>query len=155
MALAASLCSAEDCTEMALFARAKLEVLRHVVKPDHGPPSHGTFSRVFRMIAPEPFEAAFAAFMAAFGGALQGVVTIDGKALRGAHAREVGGRCRCIWSTSEQRKADWSSASCWHPAATRCWARNRRWRCSACRAASSRDCQEFRVRAGITGKKEP
>lgn len=87
VALAASLCGAEDCTEMALFARAKLEVLRQVVKLDHGAPSHDTFSRVFRMIAPEPFEAAFAAFMKAFGGALQGVVAIDGKALRGAYAR--------------------------------------------------------------------
>ena len=36
VALAASLCGAEDCTEMALFARAKLEVLRQVVKLDHG-----------------------------------------------------------------------------------------------------------------------
>lgn len=87
VALAASLCGAEDCTEMALFARAKLEVLRQVVKLDHGAPSHDTFSRVFRMIAREPFEAAFAAFMKAFGGALQGVVAIDGKALRGAYAR--------------------------------------------------------------------
>lgn len=87
VALAASLCGAEGCTEMALFARAKLEVLRQVVKLDHGAPSHDTFSRVFRMIAPEPFEAAFAAFMKAFGGALQGVVAIDGKALRGAYAR--------------------------------------------------------------------
>lgn len=87
VALAASLCGAEDCTEMALFARSKLALLRQVVKLEHGPPSHDTFSRVFRMIAPEPFEAAFAAFMAAFGGALQGVVAIDGKALRGAYAR--------------------------------------------------------------------
>lgn len=87
VALAAALCGAEDCTEMALFARAKLSLLRQVVKLEHGPPSHDTFSRVFRMLAPEPFEAAFAAFMTAFGGALQGVVAIDGKALRGAYAR--------------------------------------------------------------------
>lgn len=87
VALAAALCGAEDCTEMALFGRAKLDLLRQVVKLDHGAPSHDTFSRVFRMIAPEPFEAAFAAFMRAFGGALQGVVAIDGKALRGAYAR--------------------------------------------------------------------
>lgn len=87
VALAAALCGAEDCTEMALFGRAKLDLLRQVVKLEHGPPSHDTFSRVFRRIAPEPFEAAFAAFMKAFGGALKGVVAIDGKALRGAYAR--------------------------------------------------------------------
>ena len=74
VALAAALCGAEDCTEMALFARAKLDLLRQVVKLDHGAPSHDTFSRVFRMVAPEPFEAAFATFMTRFAGALQGVV---------------------------------------------------------------------------------
>lgn len=87
VALAAVLCGAEDCTDMALFARAKLDLLRQVVKLEHGPPSHDTFSRVFRLIAPEPFEAAFARFTAAFAGALTGVVAIDGKALRGAYER--------------------------------------------------------------------
>jgi predicted transposase YbfD/YdcC len=87
VALAAVLCGAEDCTDMALFARSKLSCLRQVLKLEHGPPSHDTFSRVFRLIAPEPFEAAFAQFTAAFAGALKGVVAIDGKALRGAYGR--------------------------------------------------------------------
>lgn len=87
VALAAVLCGAEDCTDMALFARSKLTFLREVVKLEHGPPSHDTFSRVFRLIAPEPFEAAFAKFSAGFAGALTGVVAIDGKALRGAYER--------------------------------------------------------------------
>jgi predicted transposase YbfD/YdcC len=87
VALAAVLCGAEDCTDMAEFAEAKLGVLREVVKLAHGPPSHDTFSRVFRLLEPEPFEAAFAKFTAAFAGALKGVVAIDGKALRGAYER--------------------------------------------------------------------
>lgn len=87
IALAAMLCGAEDCTDMALFGRSKLELLKQVLKLPHGPPSHDTFSRVFRLIAPEPFEAAFAKFTAAFAGALTGVVAIDGKALRGAYER--------------------------------------------------------------------
>jgi predicted transposase YbfD/YdcC len=87
VALAAVLCGAEDCTDMAEFARAKLEVLRQVVKLSHGPPSHDTFSRVFRLLEPEPFERAFARFTAAFAGELKGVVAIDGKALRGAYER--------------------------------------------------------------------
>jgi predicted transposase YbfD/YdcC len=87
VALAAVLCGAEDCTDMAAFARAKLEVLRQVVDLEHGAPSHDTFSRIFRRLDPEPFEAAFARFTAAFAGALEGVVAIDGKALRGAYAR--------------------------------------------------------------------
>src|SRR5690606_9443102 len=64
-----------------------LGVLRQVVGLEHGPPSHDTFSRVFRLLDPEPFEAAFARFTAAFAGALEGVVAIDGKALRGAYER--------------------------------------------------------------------
>ncbi|WP_332687820.1 ISAs1 family transposase [Devosia sp.] len=87
VAVAAALCGAEDCTEMALFAQAKLELLREIVVLEHGAPSHDTISRVFRLIDPEPFEAAFARFTAAFAGALQGVVAIDGKALRGAYER--------------------------------------------------------------------
>jgi len=87
VALAAVLCGAEDCVDMAAFARAKLDFLRQVVKLEHGPPSHDTFSRVFRRLAPEPFEAAFAQFTATFAGALKGVVAIDGKALRGAYER--------------------------------------------------------------------
>jgi predicted transposase YbfD/YdcC len=87
VALAAVLCGAEDCTDMALFARAKLDLLRQVLKLEHGAPSHDTFSRVFRLIAPEPFEAAFTRFTAAFAGALKGVIAIDGKALRGAYER--------------------------------------------------------------------
>ena len=50
VALAAVLCGAEDCTDMALFARSKLECLRRVVKLEHGAPSHDTFSRVFRLL---------------------------------------------------------------------------------------------------------
>jgi predicted transposase YbfD/YdcC len=87
VALAAVLCGAEDCTDMSAFACAKLDFLRQVVKLEHGPPSHDTFSRVFRLLEPEPFEAAFAKFTAAFAGALKGVVAIDGKALRGAYER--------------------------------------------------------------------
>jgi predicted transposase YbfD/YdcC len=87
VALAAVLCGAQDCTDMALFARSKLDLLRQVVELAHGPPSHDTFSRVFRRLEPEPFEAAFAKFTQAFGQALKGVVAIDGKALRGAYER--------------------------------------------------------------------
>jgi predicted transposase YbfD/YdcC len=87
IAVAAVLCGAEDCTDMALFARSKFDLLKRVMGLAHGPPSHDTFSRVFRLIAPEPFEAAFAKFTATFAGTLKGVVAIDGKALRGAYER--------------------------------------------------------------------
>src|SRR3979490_2845834 len=91
IALAAVLCGAETCSEMAEFGQAKEDLLRLFLRLEHGIPSHDTFSRVFRLLKPEAFEAAFRRFMAAFAKAnrvkISGVVAIDGKALRGAFAR--------------------------------------------------------------------
>ena len=91
IALAAVLCGAETCSDMVEFGQAKEELLRLFLRLEHGIPSHDTFSRVFRLLKPEAFEAAFRRFMAAFAKAnrlnLTGVVAIDGKALRGAFER--------------------------------------------------------------------
>lgn len=90
VALAAVLCGAESCAEMALFGQSKESLLRQFLRLEHGIPSHDTFSRLFRLLEPEPFEAAFRRFMASFAQQLAGVVAIDGKAVRGAFDR--GGR---------------------------------------------------------------
>ncbi len=91
IALAAVLCGAESCSDMADFGESKEELLRFVLPLEYGIPSHDTFSRVFRLLDPEAFERAFRQFMAAFAKAnklkLSGVVAIDGKALRGAYER--------------------------------------------------------------------
>jgi predicted transposase YbfD/YdcC len=91
IALAAVLCGAESCADMADFGAAKEPLLRRFLRLEHGIPSHDTFSRVFRLLDPVAFEAAFRQFMGAFAknlqGNLQGVVAIDGKALRGAFER--------------------------------------------------------------------
>lgn len=87
IALSAVLCGAEDCTDMADFARARQDWLETILDLPHGVPSHDTFSRVFRLLEPGPFEAAFTRFAAGFTGKLRGVVAIDGKALRGAYRR--------------------------------------------------------------------
>jgi predicted transposase YbfD/YdcC len=63
-----------------------------VLKLEHGFPSHDTFSRVFRLIDPAAFEACFRRFMTAFAQAAgiapqQGVVAVDGKALRRGYER--------------------------------------------------------------------
>lgn len=77
---------------MAEFGRAKEPLLRAILSLPHGVPSHDTFSRVFRMLDPTAFEAAFRRFMTAFAegakiGKRRGVVAVDGKALRRAYAR--------------------------------------------------------------------
>lgn len=91
IALAAVLCGAKGATYMALFGRSKEQLLRQFLRLEHGIPSHDTFSRVFRLLDPQAFEAVFRRFMAAFAKAnkvaLSGVVAVDGKALRGAYER--------------------------------------------------------------------
>jgi predicted transposase YbfD/YdcC len=86
IALAAILCGAQSCVDMADFARAKRDALGEVLDLKHGTPSHDTFSRVFRALDPVSFEAGFRRFMAAFGCKITGVVAVDGKAVRGAYA---------------------------------------------------------------------
>lgn len=91
IALAAMLCGAESCSDMADFGQSKEGLLRLFLRLEHGIPSHDTFSRVFRLLKPQAFEKAFRGFMAAFAKAnglkLTGVVAVDGKALRGAYER--------------------------------------------------------------------
>jgi predicted transposase YbfD/YdcC len=91
IALAAVLCGAESCSDMADFGQAKEGLLRLFLRLEHGIPSHDTFSRMFRLLDPQGFETAFRRFMAAFAKAnglkLTGVVAIDGKALRSAFER--------------------------------------------------------------------
>ena len=91
IAFAAMLCGAETCVDIADFGRAKQPLLNQIVDLPHGVPSHDTFSRVFRLLDPPAFEAAFRTFMAHFAAArLQQagqagrIVAIDGKSLRGA-----------------------------------------------------------------------
>jgi predicted transposase YbfD/YdcC len=92
IAMAAVLCGAECCSDMAEFGRAKEGLLRRLLRLEpERIPSHDTFSRVFRLLDPQAFEKAFRRFLAAFaksnGLDLRGVVAIDGKALRGAYER--------------------------------------------------------------------
>lgn len=82
IAFCAVLCGGQSAVDMALFARAKEPFLRSFLKLQNGPPSHDTFSRLFRSLDPEQFRATFQRFMARFSTAISGVVAIDGKVLR-------------------------------------------------------------------------
>lgn len=89
VALAAVLCGAVHCTEMAFFAKTRLELLRQFVPLERGAPSHDTFTRVLGALDPEAFQVAFGRFMAAFGEQARvdtrGQVAVDGKSLRRAY----------------------------------------------------------------------
>ena len=84
IAVASALCGGTSCVDFAQFARSKRGFLEEVLGA-FAPPSHDTFSRVFRLLDPAAFSRQFAIFAAAFAEGLAGVVAIDGKALRRAY----------------------------------------------------------------------
>ncbi|MER9650446.1 MULTISPECIES: ISAs1 family transposase, partial [unclassified Mesorhizobium] len=89
MMIAASLCGASNATEFALFAQERKQALSRLIDYDAAP-SHDTFSRLLRLLDPEAFGRAFAAFAAAFARASREtpeVVSLDGKALRRAYEK--------------------------------------------------------------------
>lgn len=90
IALCANLCGAESCVDMADFAEAKEAELREILVLAGGPPSHDTFSRIFRLLDPEQFHGAFQRFMADFAATRAGVVALDGKSLRRSFDRAAG-----------------------------------------------------------------
>lgn len=85
IALAATLAGAKNCTEFVAFAMGREALLRSILDLPHGIPSHDTFSNVFRALEPEALAAVLCKFTKGF--AIKGVVSLDGKALRGAYAR--------------------------------------------------------------------
>ncbi len=84
IALCTVLCGGQNAVDMSEFAVAKERFLRGFLTLKHGLPSHDTFSRLFRLLDPERFAAAFQRFMAAFATQIQGVIAVDGKVLRGS-----------------------------------------------------------------------
>jgi predicted transposase YbfD/YdcC len=92
IALAAMLCGAESCVEMAEFGGEKEALLRTILELKHGIPSHDTFSRVLRRLDPVALEGAFTRFMEAFRRALgpptgRSVLAVDGKSLKSAYEK--------------------------------------------------------------------
>jgi predicted transposase YbfD/YdcC len=85
IALAATLAGARTCTEFEFFGKGREELLRQFLELPHGIPSHDTFSNVLRVLDAKGLELVLRKFSKGFG--VKGVVSIDGKALRGAFAR--------------------------------------------------------------------
>lgn len=91
IALAATLCGEKTCVDFADFAAGHCEVLSEIVPLPHGPPSHDTFSRVFRVLEPGELGTALGRFVSAIRQALglkgPRTVAIDGKSLKGAYEK--------------------------------------------------------------------
>ena len=92
LALAATLCGARTCVDIADFAETnRTELAEFVDLPANATPSHDTFSRLFRLLDPEQMEATLRRFGAAMrqglGLGLAGTVAVDGKRLRRGYER--------------------------------------------------------------------
>ena len=72
------------------FAVDREPLLREFLSLKNGLPSHDTFSRVFRLLDPAAFGRAFEAFLDDLGAGGDGVLAIDGKALRRSFDRAAG-----------------------------------------------------------------
>ena len=84
VAVNAVLVGADTFVEIELWAKEKLEWLRGYLRLESGIPSHDTFGRLFGLIDPDEFEAAFRRWVATVLPALgkDAVVAIDGKTSR-------------------------------------------------------------------------
>ena len=90
IAFCASRCGAESGLERAGLAWSQEEVLREFLDLEGGPPSHDTFSRVFRLLDPASLAACWQTYLDPLGAVCRGPVALDGKTLRGAHDRAAG-----------------------------------------------------------------
>ena len=84
VAVNAVLVGADTFVEIELWANEKLDWLRQYLKLENGIPSHDTFGRLFGMINPDEFEAAFRRWVSTMMPLLgeDTVVAIDGKTSR-------------------------------------------------------------------------
>jgi predicted transposase YbfD/YdcC len=83
IAICAVIAGCDDWVEVAAYGRKKRAWLQTFLPLPHGIPSHDTFSRVFRLLAPHAFQRCFTRWIEAVQTATGGrLVAIDGKTLR-------------------------------------------------------------------------
>jgi predicted transposase YbfD/YdcC len=89
LTLCAVLCGCDCVTEIEEYGIAKFDFLSTFLDLENGVPSHDTIGRVFGILDPKTFRTCFAAWTQSLAGSMAGrVVAIDGKTLRGAHAKD-------------------------------------------------------------------
>ncbi len=86
--ICASICGADEWTEVVDYAKAKQAWLKTFLELPRGIPSHDTFGRVFSLLRPEEFERCFVSWIHAVFKISDGqTVAIDGKTLRRSYER--------------------------------------------------------------------
>lgn len=84
IAVCAVLSDCDTVEDIAEWAAVKESWLRRFLVLQNGVPSQDTFLRLFRLIDPQQFEAAFRRWVGGIVTALGGQIAIDGKSLRGS-----------------------------------------------------------------------
>lgn len=82
--LAAVICGADTWEDIALFGRSKKEFLKSVLSLKNGIPSADTFNRFFAGLSSQVFETHFLAWVKELSGQNSGVISVDGKTVRGS-----------------------------------------------------------------------
>ena len=90
IALLCALCGGEGCHDMSLFGRSKERFLRRFMALEHGIPSHDACSDLFNALDPKSFQPVMTRLLGDFADNLEGVIAIDGKALRRSFCRASG-----------------------------------------------------------------
>ena len=90
IAVCAVICGADGYVAIATWGEAQKDWLTSILDLPNGIPSHDTFARVFSLLSPEAFGAAFRIWMQETASLSQGaVVAIDGKTLCGSRCKST------------------------------------------------------------------
>lgn len=90
LCLLAVLAGAETITDIALFGRKKLHLLRRFRPFLKGTPAHDHLGDILAVLDPEQFQRCFVAWVAALTGTPEGVIAIDGKTVRRSGKKKEG-----------------------------------------------------------------
>jgi predicted transposase YbfD/YdcC len=90
LCLLAVLAGAQTMTDIALFGCKKLELLRRFCPFANGTPAHDHLGDILAVLNAEQFQRCFVAWVAAVSGHPEGVIAIDGKAVRRSGRKRKG-----------------------------------------------------------------
>ena len=91
IAVCAVICGADNWVNIELWAKANRKWLEGFLDMSTGVPSHDTFGRVFSILSPDAFQAAFTEWVRGLDVDIEGrVVAIDGKTARRSHDHDRG-----------------------------------------------------------------
>lgn len=105
LTLCAVLCGADGWVSVALFGKRKLDFLRRFLPFANGTPSHDQLGLIFGALDGAAFQSCFISWAQNLGGAIEGVVAVDGKTLRHSFDRATGrGALHMVSAWSSARK---------------------------------------------------